>query len=1158
MTSEESKMGKIHLTWPSACPSFCLSLAEAGAPPWGLTDRLSAAWGTVKAAMPSGSGGNPLKRGGWCGCLKSAEPPEITYCVVDQAGTLSIQALTPTQPMPEEEELNAKFAELVEELDLTAPNKAAMLSLPLEKKWQIYCSRKKDEEGETDLNQPPEHYIERARALSQLTFPSDEEELRARTRQMDALRTALRTQPHSFVLKFVEQGGLEALLDFLSNLDHETAQSALHTALIGCLKALMNNSNGRAHVLAHPTGISTVARSLRCENIKTKVAALEILGAVCLVPGGHKKALAAMANYQEYAGERTRFQGLVNDLDRSFSTISQYMDEVNLKTAIMSFVNAVLNYGPGQDSLEFRLHLRYELLLLGIQPAMDRLRRLENENLDRHLDFFEMVRNEDEKELARKFEQEHIDTKSATAMFDLLRRKLSHTAAYPHLLSLLHHCLILPLDYGGAPQHWLLFDRLVQQVTVQNEKCEDPDVSPLNINVKEIVQLLATEEELRAARTKAEDLEKENTEMATKMAKKEQELDQLCLEKEDLEAGLSRVRERLERETSNHELTKQRFLELEQQVAELGQQISSERGERHRLERLVNTGSLPDDAKVNLNTLQSPAPPPPPAPAPPPMAPGPPPPPPPGLPGCPPPPPMSAVPGPPKPPMEPLHKKMNIPQPSQPLKSFNWAKLPETKLNGTVWAELEDPSKLYSHMGLESIDKLFCAYQKNGVNNDGSNEDLRQTGNRKQTKTLSVIDGRRAQNCTILLSKLKMSDEEITKSILSMDRGEQLPVDMVEQLLKFTPSAEECALLEEHSDDADSLARADRFLYEISRIPHYEQRLRSLHFKKKFGPLVTEVAARVKSVLEASREVQRSRRLRKLLELVLALGNYMNRGARGNASGFRLGSLNRLADTRASLPARPTTTLLHYLVEVIEMKFKDVLKLEDDLPHVKEASKINMGELDKEMNYLRKGMKEVSQEIEFHRTQPVVNGDRFLPVMKEFLSHATTKFSELEDLFQDMKTRFERVVRLFGEEPNSTQLDEFFSNFEQFLVALSDARMDNENNRRKREEDEKRAKQEAELKKRTMERKQSREGVLSGLKSNGVSKSKDSPTKGKGEFDDLISALRTGDVFGEDVAKFKRSRRRMANGTNGHSPPRNNEDSTGRERIINNSNRLVQ
>lgn len=54
-----------------------------------------------------------LKRQGWCGCLRDDEPPEITYCVVDGAGTLSLQAVTPAVPMPDEEELNAKFAELV-------------------------------------------------------------------------------------------------------------------------------------------------------------------------------------------------------------------------------------------------------------------------------------------------------------------------------------------------------------------------------------------------------------------------------------------------------------------------------------------------------------------------------------------------------------------------------------------------------------------------------------------------------------------------------------------------------------------------------------------------------------------------------------------------------------------------------------------------------------------------------------------------------------------------------------------------------------------------------------------------------------------------------------------------------------------------------------
>lgn len=65
---------------------------------------------------------------------------------------------------------------------------------------------------------------------------------------------------------------------------------------------------GRAHVLAHPTGIDTIAQSLAADNIKTKVAALEILGAVCLVPGGHKKVLSAMLHFQAYAAERCRFQ----------------------------------------------------------------------------------------------------------------------------------------------------------------------------------------------------------------------------------------------------------------------------------------------------------------------------------------------------------------------------------------------------------------------------------------------------------------------------------------------------------------------------------------------------------------------------------------------------------------------------------------------------------------------------------------------------------------------------------------------------------------------------------------------------------------------------------------------------------------------------------
>lgn len=58
--------------------------------------------------------------------------------------------------------------------------------------------------------------------------------------------------------------------------------------------------------------------------------------------------------------------------------------------------------------------------------------------------------------------------------------------------------------------------------------------------------------------------------------------------------------------------------------------------------------------------------------------------------------------------------KKNVPQPSNPLKSFNWSKLPDAKVQGTVWSEL-DESKWYNNIELEVIDRLFSAYQKNGV-----------------------------------------------------------------------------------------------------------------------------------------------------------------------------------------------------------------------------------------------------------------------------------------------------------------------------------------------------------------------------------------------------------------------------------------------------------
>uniref|UniRef100_A0AAR2K741 Dishevelled associated activator of morphogenesis 1b n=1 Tax=Pygocentrus nattereri TaxID=42514 RepID=A0AAR2K741_PYGNA len=953
----------------------------------------------------------PRKRGGggrsmsfiFC-CFQSSDHPEITYRLRED---FVLQTMEPTLPIPSYDELDAMFSELVDELDLTEKHREAMFALPAEKKWQIYCSKKKEQEENKGATSWPEYYIDQLNSMAAVSMLS------------------------LFVTRFIDLDGLTCILNFLKSMDYETTESQIHTSLIGCIKALMNNSQGRAHVLSHPESINIIAQSLATENIKTKVAVLEIMGAVCLVPGGHKKVLEAMLHYQKFACERTRFQMLLNDLDRS---TGRYRDEVSLKTAIMSFINAVLSQGAGETSLEFRVHLRYEFLMLGIQPIIDKLRSHENSTLDRHLDYFEMLRNDDELTVSRRFESVHVDTKSASQVFDLIRKKMTHTDAYPHFMSILHHCLLMPHKRSGnTVQYWLLLDRIVQQMVLQNDK-----------------------------------------------------------------------------------VSEMHFLLVKQQ-----RQVASVPGGPPLIPGPPGGPFSPPPPPPPPGGLMPPPPPPPPCGA---MMP-PPPPPPPG--GPPPPlgrPPLGGPPPPPGAPVGPALKKKNIPQPSNPLKSFNWAKLSEVS---TVWAEVDD-GKVFKILDLADIEKTFSAYQRQQlycalVTLTKEAED--DTLSSKKVKELSVIDGRRAQNCNILLSRLKLSNEEMKRAILTMDEQEDLPKDMLEQMLKFVPEKSDVDLLEEHKHELDRMAKADRFLYEMSRINHYQQRLQSLYFKKKFAERIAEIKPKVEALTKASKEMLQSRNLKQLLEVVLAFGNYMNKGQRGNAFGFKVSSLNKIADTKSSIDKN--ITLLHYLITILEKKYPKVMQIPEDLQNVPEAAKVNMTELEKEINNLRSGLKSVESELEFQKKCPQEVGDKFVSVVSQFVTLASFSFSDVEDSLSEAKELFLKAVKHFGEDATKMQPDEFFGIFDQFLQSFAEARQENENMRRRKEEEERRARMEAQLKEQREKERKAR-------------KAKENGEDDGGEFDDLVSALRSGEVFDKDLSKMKRNRKRINSQTT----------DTGRERPI--------
>lgn len=59
-----------------------------------------------------------------------------------------------------------------------------------------------------------------------------------------------------------------------------------------------------------------------------------------------------------------------------------------------------------------------------------------------------------------------------------------------NLLSLLSFFPCPDKRSGNTVQYWLLLDRIVQQMVLQNDKGHDPDVTPLeNFNVKNVVRM---------------------------------------------------------------------------------------------------------------------------------------------------------------------------------------------------------------------------------------------------------------------------------------------------------------------------------------------------------------------------------------------------------------------------------------------------------------------------------------------------------------------------------------------------------------------------------------------------------------------------------------------------------------------------------------------
>ncbi|XP_041050612.1 uncharacterized protein fhdc2 isoform X3 [Carcharodon carcharias] len=214
---------------------------------------------------------------------------------------------------------------------------------------------------------------------------------------------------------------------------------------------------------------------------------------------------------------------------------------------------------------------------------------------------------------------------------------------------------------------------------------------------------------------------------------------------------------------------------------------------------------------------------------------------------------------------------------------------------------------------------------------------------------ISLLDSRRSMNVGIFLKQFKRSVWEIVEDI-KKGTAEGYGAEELNKLLKLLPEAEEVKRLKEFEGDQSKLSKADLFMMLLVRVPSYCLHLEAMILKDEFEPQIKSLQTSICILIKAAHELRNCDELHNILRLVLKAGNHMNAGGySGNAAGFRIASLLKLADIKAN---KPGMNLMHFVVMEAEKKDKKLLSFPDKLEHIGAAARLSEDGMTEELNKL--------------------------------------------------------------------------------------------------------------------------------------------------------------------------------------------------------------
>uniref|UniRef100_A0A3P8QSC8 Formin like 1 n=1 Tax=Astatotilapia calliptera TaxID=8154 RepID=A0A3P8QSC8_ASTCA len=355
---------------------------------------------------------------------------------------------------------------------------------------------------------------------------------------------------------------------------------------------------------------------------------------------------------------------------------------------------------------------------------------------------------------------------------------------------------------------------------------------------------------------------------------------------------------------------------------------------------------------------------------------------------------------------------------------FNWQALKSNQVAGTIFSEVDDECIL-EELNMAAFEEQFKTKAQSTPVDLGT---LKKKMAHKSPSKVSLMEPNRAKNLAITLRKEGMAASDIC-CVIETYNLKALSLDFLELLERFIPTEYEMKLIHNYECEGrplDELSEEDRFMVRFSKIPRLSQRISTLTFMGNFPESVQLIQPQLNAIIAASMSIKSSTKLKKILEIILAFGNYMNSSKRGAAYGFRLQSLDLLLDTKSTDRKQ---TLMHFIVNIIQERYPELQSFPTELHFLDKAALVSVDSILQDLQALERGMEGTKREFSIEKDNLVLQ--RFL----------NTNVELLNGLIADGKTAqdaYDSAVEYFGENPKTTPPSMFFPIFVRFIKALLD------------------------------------------------------------------------------------------------------------------------